>query len=392
MISFIVTALVFLLVLSVLVLIHEWGHFFAARKFGIKVEEFGFGIPPRAWGKKIGETIYSINWLPIGGFVKLYGEDEAGSGSVKVPKGKLPTKELDRAFFSKPVWQRAIVVVAGVVMNALLAFFIYYVFLGVSNFKAEVPLLNDHKFFGVNQVNKIDPTVTLVSPNSPAEQSGMREFSKIQKINGSDVKDVDSFQKIISEQKGKEVTIQLFDLKKKETYTVSVTPRVNPPKDQGALGIGFGIPVAELSYETPTQKLFSGIVHPVNLMVYNFDILGDLIGFSVRERDARPLGEAVSGPVGIASLVGDILGLPAAEAAKQLLNLAGILSISLAFFNILPIPALDGGRLFFILFEGVTGKKVSPRIEGYAHTIGMAVLLTLILLITFKDIFQLFTR
>src|SRR2546430_12793425 len=107
----ILTALVFLLILSVLVLIHEAGHYFVAKKFGIKVEEFGFGLPPRLWGKKIGETIYSINWLPIGGFVKLFGEDEAGSGKISLKSSQPKTGNLKRAFFARPVWQRALVVV-----------------------------------------------------------------------------------------------------------------------------------------------------------------------------------------------------------------------------------------------------------------------------------------
>jgi regulator of sigma E protease len=119
----IVTALVFLLILSILVLIHEFGHFLVAKKFGIRVEEFGYGFPPRVWGKKIGETLYSINLLPIGGFVKLYGEDEAGAG--RIGKGKHPVesakKDLHRAFFARPAWQRALVVVAGVLMNVALA-------------------------------------------------------------------------------------------------------------------------------------------------------------------------------------------------------------------------------------------------------------------------------
>src|SRR3982751_1732887 len=115
----ILTLFVFLILLSILVLIHELGHYLVARKLNIKVEEFGFGFPPRAWGKKIGETIYSVNWLPIGGFVKLYGEDEAGGGSIKLNKAeKLPDEK--RAFYSRPVYQRALVVVAGVVMNVLL--------------------------------------------------------------------------------------------------------------------------------------------------------------------------------------------------------------------------------------------------------------------------------
>src|SRR3990172_5705628 len=144
----IITILVFLLLLSVLVLIHEAGHFFVAKKFGILVEEFGFGFPPRMFSFKKGETMYSINWLPIGGFVKLYGEDEAGGGSVKIrnPKSEIRKQDIKRAFFARSVGQRAAVVVAGVVMNTLLAIIIFYVYMGVSGFRTELPLLKDHTF------------------------------------------------------------------------------------------------------------------------------------------------------------------------------------------------------------------------------------------------------
>jgi regulator of sigma E protease len=146
-----------------------------------------------------------------------------------------------------------------------------------------------------------------------------------------------------------------------------------------------------LSYDTPEQKLLSGFTHPANLMAYNFDILGTLIGVSVKEKTVEPISQGVSGPVGIFSLVGTIVDIPnVKEKVLQLLNLSGLLSISLAFFNILPIPGLDGGRLFFIAIEAVTRRKVNQRIEGYAHTIGMLLLIALIILVTFKDIGQLF--
>ena len=150
------TILVFLLILTVLVILHEAGHYFVAKKFGIKVEEFGFGLPPRMWGKKIGETIYSINWLPIGGFVKLFGEDEAGAGRIETKKEETPVKpkDLKRAYFARPAWQRFLIVVAGIVMNAFLAVVIYYVFLSASGFKAELPLLGQHTFFLTNQTVK----------------------------------------------------------------------------------------------------------------------------------------------------------------------------------------------------------------------------------------------
>jgi len=407
----ILTILVFLIILSVLVLIHEAGHFFVAKKFGIKVEEFGFGFPPRALSFKKGETIYSINWLPIGGFVKLYGEDEAGGGktSLSVSSSKykvssikrdkiLNTKYLihntsvDRAFFAKSVWQRGSVIIAGVVMNSVLAAVIFYVFLGISGFKTELPLLSDYKFFGVHQTNMSEVVISSIAKNSPAEKEGLKPLTKVVAVNGQKILDSKSFVNIVSLNKGREIEISWSNLQTNEIHKTKVTPRVSPPKNEGALGVGlFSLATAVLSYETPIQKVFSGIVHPVNLMSYNLNVMGKLIKTSIEKKTTQPLSAGVSGPIGIASLTGSILEIQnIKEKILALLNLIGILSISLAFFNILPIPALDGGRLFFILIEGVIGRKINQKVESLAHTVGMAALLLLMVLITFKDIQKLF--
>lgn len=393
------TAIVFLLILSVLVLIHEFGHFIMAKKFNIKVEEFGYGLPPRLWGKKIGETIYSINWLPIGGFVKLYGEDDAGAGAVKISQSKLPKKDLERAFFTRSVKQRGAVVVAGVVMNVLLAILIYYIFLGISGFKTNIPLFpgsKDFIFIGANQETQVKSLIiNNISSDSPAEKAGLTPCSEksclaITKVNGEPIKDIKSFTNFIKEHKGEKLRFEFTDLITGEKMEKVIIPRENPPKDQGALGIQFSADeYFVVSYDTFTQRLISGIVHPLSLFIYQFDLLKKLVALSIQERTAEPLGTAVSGPVGIISVVGDIGKFPdIKERILGWLNLAGMLSISLAFFNILPIPALDGGRLFFILIEGISGRKINPKYEALAHTVGMALLLTLILLVTFKDIFQ----
>lgn len=405
-----ITLLVFLLILSVLVLIHEAGHFFVARKFGIKVEEFGFGIPPRAWGKKIGETLYSINWLPIGGFVKLFGEDEAGAGRIANSKSQIANskKDLSRAFFARPVWQRALVVVAGVVMNALLAFLIYYIFLVISGFKTEIPLhplTAEYQFFGVQQTNKLDSLIVVdVLPNSPAAKAGVKSCKvqnnkpvyclELVSISGQKMETVEEFQETLKDSRGKKTTFVWENLADKKKVTTSIIPRVNPPKGQGAIGIRFNTQeVTVLEYKTPLQKLFSGIVHPINVMVYQFDILGQLLKESIVKQDVKPVGSAFSGPVGVFVVTGQVLQIPdVKERLLAVLNLAGLLSASLALFNILPIPALDGGRLFFILLEGITGRKVNQKTEALIHSVGMVMLLGLILLITFKDIFQFFIK
>jgi len=382
------TILVFLLILSVIVLIHELGHFFVAKKLGIKVEEFGFGFPPRVFGIKRGETVYSINWLPIGGFVKLYGEDEAGGGKLKVQSTKLKVTDEKRAFFARSIPQRAAVVVAGIVMNVLLAIVIFYLFLTASGFKTELPLLGNFRFFGVNQSEKTEIIISAVSKNSPAQNAGLAPYSQIVSLNGEKITDASLLTRIINANKGKEIEVSWQDPKTKKISTASLTPRVFPPPKEGAIGIAFfGVKTAVLSYDTLPQKIASGVIHPANLLVYNLSIMVKLIGISFEEKTLVPVSEGVSGPIGIYSLVATILKIPSMkESVLQILHLAGILSISLAFFNILPIPALDGGRLFFIGMEVALGKKISRRIEGHAHAVGMVILLTLILLITFKDI------
>jgi regulator of sigma E protease len=392
----ILTLIVFLLILSVLVLIHEAGHYFVAKKFGIKVEEFGFGFPltPPLWQKKIGETVYSFYPLLIGGFVKLYGEDEAGSGKIAVKETKASKADEHRAFYSRPLWQRISVVVAGVVMNALLAAVVYYVFLFMGNFHTQLPLIGEHKFFGVNQSVTSQIVISEVAKNSPAASAGITPFSTITSLNGKNVTDMEAFAASIKANAGHEITLSWKNEKTGQRYTAQIIPRVNPPKNQGALGVSFyPVRTVNLSYDTPAQKLFSGFVHPTNLMVYNFDALGYLIGISVKEKNVAPVSEGVSGPVGIGYLVGAIIDIPNFnERMMQLLNLVGLLSISLAFFNVLPIPGLDGGRLFFLIIEAVTHKKINPKVEGYIHAVGMVFLLALLLLVTIKDINQFFLR
>lgn len=390
MIAFLLSALVFLLILSVLVLIHEWGHFFVARKFGIKVEEFGFGFPPKAFARKFGETVYSINWLPIGGFVKLYGEDDAGGGSVSL-KPNERVKDEKRAFYAQNVWKRAAVVVAGVVMNAILAVVIFYVFLASSNFQTVLPVMGTYQFIGANQkIIEGEVVVDKVAKGSPAEKIGLTPKAKIISLNGKKIDSTETIISITAQNKGKTVPIVWIDPVSKKTNTAQITPRLNPPKNEGSLGISFPFspgPYIKISYDTPEQKLFSGFIHTANIMPWQLNVMGELITKSMTEKNAAPVADAVSGPVGIGFAVGSILSIPDMRiAVMQLLNLAGVMSVALAFFNVLPIPALDGGRLFFILIEGITRRKVNQKLEGMIHTAGFVVLLGFIILVTAHDL------
>ncbi len=363
-----ITILVFLLILSILVLVHEAGHFFVAKFFKIKVEEFGFGLPPRAFGVKFGETLYSINWLPIGGFVKLYGEDEAGAGkpSFKVQSSKLKVKDSDRAFFAKPAWQRALVVVAGVVMNFVLAVLIISFLFSVVG----VPVPKDKVL------------VSAVIPNAPADKAGLKAGDIIESIDGVKITSSSQLVSITKERLGQPLKLKIKNEKLKINEVI-VTPRKEYPKGEGPMGVAVTQDVTIKKYPW-YQAPFVGIKEALSQTWMIVKGLSTLVSQLIT-KGAVP--QDVAGPVGIAQLTGKVVDI----GPFAVLSFISLLSLNLAIINILPIPALDGGRLFFILFEAVTRKKVNPKFEGYAHTIGMAILLGLIALITLHDLFRVFT-
>ena len=377
------SAIIFIFTLLVLVLIHELGHFLVAKKFGIKVEEFGFGIPPRAWGKKIGETIYSINWLPLGGFVRLLGEDEAESTEVK---RSIKGSSVSRYFSAKPVWERIAVVFAGVMMNFILAWILFYIVLAAKGFKFEVPLIIDHHFIGAEERVEAKVFIAQVASDSPASQVGLKQGEEVIALNNEPVvRDSDLVQKI-KNLSGHEVKLTIKNPQDNSTKTVGVTPRQNPPQGQGPLGVALvEVRLVNLEYKTPTQKLLSGITHSYNVASYSLRVLGTFIKQAFIKKDITPLSQSVAGPVGITSLANSVL----TSSDKPLipyLDFMAMLSLNLAVMNLLPIPALDGGRLFFLLIEAFTKRKVRADVEKWVHTFGMALLLALTLLITLSDI------
>jgi regulator of sigma E protease len=371
--------IVFILTILILVVIHELGHFFAAKFFGIKVLEFGFGIPPKAWGKKWGETLISLNWLPFGGFVRLLGEDDTDKEAL----------ENKRSFASQKPWKKIIVVIAGVVMNLLLAWLIYYVVLSLQNFQTKVPLLTNHKFVGVEQTNEKIVVIGDVAPDSPAQKAGLERGDRITSINGEAVSSSEQLINKTRDHAGQVIKLVLEDVQTKEQRTIEVTPRVDPPAGQGALGVALGsFNVANLEYKTPLQKAFSGPIHGYNLAIYSFDVLGNTLKTAINNKDLKPVSQNVAGPVGITSIVKDILS--SKNPLLPYLDFMAALSLNLAVINILPFPGLDGGRLFFLIIEAITHKKTPAVIEKYVHTVGLALLIGLILLITASDIRKLF--
>lgn len=370
--------LVFIITLLILVLIHEFGHFIMAKKFGIKVLEFGFGLPPRVFGKKFGETLYSLNWLPFGGFVRLLGEDEPAP-----PEDKLSEKS--RYFSDRPVWQRITVVVAGVFMNLILALVVFWGVIGFQSFKVQLPLISEYNFIGADVTTTNMVVTSAVSPNSPAEEAGLKPGERIIEADGKPIEDSNDLITLARSKGGVPISLKVTDLQETSFRTIEVTPRESPPQGQGPLGISLGtFKVANLAYNSLAQKIFSAPTYSINLIGYNGKILGDLISASLQKQDITPVSESVAGPIGITTIVKDIIETE--NPVLPYLNFLAVLSLNLAIINILPFPGLDGGRLFFLIIEGVTRKKPHANFEKYVHTVGLALLLGLVLLITISDI------
>ncbi len=371
------TLLIFLIILSILVIIHEFGHFIVAKRNGVAVEEFGLGIPPRIYGKKIGGTVYSINLLPFGGFVKLLGED---SDDPKLAQNS-------KSLMSKTPWQKSKILLAGVFMNFILAVFLYYTLLISNNFTTPyVSLFFNHKFtFGEEKI--LGTVITGFMEDSPLGNAGVYTGEAILKIDDTEVSNVSEVKDAIKDKLNSDVKLTLLDLRNQSDSgirEVTVQPMLYE-NDSVILGVYLGEAV-ELSYKKPLEKIFSGFLHSYNMLSYSTSSLSKIVGLSVKTRDISPVSQSVSGPVGIYNVVGGILDYSGDRVVTNLIDFGALISLSLAFLNVLPFPALDGGRLVFTVLEGIRGKKVNPNVESKIHGIGMLFLLGFLLLVTIKDI------
>lgn len=349
--NFLQSLIVFLLGLSLLVLVHELGHFIMARKAGIKVEEFGLGFPPKMWSKRRGETVYSVNAIPIGGFVKLYGEDDAVS------------KDVERAFFHKSKLERTLVVIAGVCMNFFLAVFIFSII----------------SYFSGVAVSSGQIRVDAVAPSSPAQMAGVKVGDVVVSVEGEGVSQSQAFKQKIEEQKGKE-TVFTISREGNPNFNLNITPRENPPKGEGALGIAFSD--KKIVYPPFPQRVLVSLANGFHEAFFWINLTVTGVSQAVVQAFQGHKPEGLAGPVGIFQ----ITDFAARQGILSFFGFLGILSVNLAVLNIMPFPALDGGRLLFIIVETLFGRKVLPKFEKYAHAVGMVILLALMLLITFSDI------
>lgn len=374
----ILSVIVFFIILSILVLVHEFGHFVIARLSGVKVEEFALGLPfTRAlWRVRRRDGMYiAIYPVLFGGFVRLLGEEG-------------PEKRSDpESFAHKKPRIRAAILIAGVLMNYLLAILALYVFLSISGFKAFIPDFAKYTFHNSNQTKRV--IVIDVADSSPAKNANLRQGDVIVAVDNIDIRGSDQFKDVIKGKAGSLVHLRYYHQVAIDEKSAEVIPRLDPPQGQGSLGVAIGN-VYEISYETPQQKLFSGITASYDWGIYTVKILSSLFQISLKEHDATPVFSNLSGPVEIFSTVKSLIQIGGMESLLLLIQLVAVMSLNLAIINVLPFPALDGGRLVFVILEGITGKRIRASWEQRIHQVGMAALLTLMVLVSFKDVFKIF--
>jgi len=344
--TILITVAVFIGVLAGLILAHELGHFITAKASGVLVKEFGIGFPPRLLSVKRGETIYSLNAIPLGGFTKMVGEEDP---------------EASRSLAGKPIRTRLLVLSAGSLMNIILPLLLFSIAFMVPHNVVEGQII-----------------ITDIAPNSPAAIAGIEPGDTLLSINGKPIHNIGDLHRYIQLNLGRDTTM-LVQHSDSSTEEVLVTPRWQPPEGQGPVGITISMPDPTVItvQESPLRAVPLAASACIDtFMLFKNGIMTMIIG-------AVPV--EVTGPVGIAQ----ITGMVARAGFSPLMEFAAFLSINLALINIFPLPGLDGGRIVFVLLEWIRrGKRISPKTEGRVHFIGFIALIGTIMVITYQDIIR----
>ena len=337
-----------LLVLTFLVFVHESGHFLVAKRAGIKVEEFGFGFPPRIFSFRHGETRYSVNALPLGGFVKMLGEEGPSH---------------PRSFASQSRWWRAAVLLAGPAANIVLAILLF-----AAAYATGWPT----PAAGIK--------ITQVAEGSPASEAGLLPDDMIISLDGVATGSISELLEITRQNLGRPVPIEVR--RERVTLTREVRPRANPPEGQGPIGIGIGpTRIDRVAHPLP-EALVLGVKQTYQTIGFTFAVPSMILRGLIPLDMARPVG-----PVGIVQITSEATSVSVNSGwLFPVLSVAALISTALAVFNILPIPALDGGRLLFVIIEALRGRRLDPRRAGAIHGMGIAVLLSLIVVVTYLDV------
>lgn len=349
-------SIIFIIIfISILILVHEWGHFFAARKLGVRVDEFGLGFPPKLFSRVRHGVRYSFNLFPFGGFVKIFGEHGEG--------------EDDRSSFaSRPALQRFVILAAGVGMNLILAWVLFSVAAAIG-----LPHISEDESGGA------PISILAVMPGSPAEQAGLKLGDHVLEMRSAEgslrIEKEADVREFAEAWRGEEVMLVIR--RQGEIREFTAVPRVQIPEGEGPLGVVLGRLVIERSpwYLAPVAGIESLVRSTAAIAVGLGTVVADLI-----TEGRAPAG--VSGPIGILLFAQDSRALGIA----YFLQFVGLLSVNLAILNFLPIPALDGGRIFFLLLEKLKGGRINPRVEQAAHLVGFILLVLLMLAVTYQDL------
>jgi regulator of sigma E protease len=365
--------IIFIIILLVLVLVHEFGHFFTAKRFGIRVDEFGFGFPPKLFGIKKGETEYTVNLLPIGGFVKIFGEspDEENMNGA----------DAGRSFVNKPKWQQAIVLFAGIFANFLLAWFLFSI-----GFMSGLPTSVNSSIPGY-ALNDVNLVVVSVALESPAFKAGLKSGDKIVSLTDDKSEEStqnntaitpESLKEFVVKHPGEEISLGYVRGKNTEFNVAKITPDTST-----------GTPTIGISMDqigTAKLPIFMAFYEGAKLTIYVTK--GTVVGLYTLIFDGlqgKGSLDAVTGPVGMVGIVGDAYQF----GFVYLISFAALISINLGIINAIPFPALDGGRLFFLLIEKIKGSPITPKIANTANMIGFGILLLLMAVVTYHDIAKL---
>ncbi len=351
-----ITILSFILVLGIAVLFHELGHFMIAKYVGVKVEEFSIGMGPKIIGTQYGETLYSIRAFPLGGFCKMTGEmpvDDEEANSEEVANYKETLKN-QKCLFQKSVFERFAVIFTGPMMNFILAALLFALIFS---------------FFGVRVDVSSSTTIGQVFPDQPAYNSGLRDGDKILAVNNQSVSDWNQLAIMINKNVNQEISLKVK--RKEQILKLKVTPQLDQQRDVGIIGIS---PVYQREKVNIFKAIWLGIqrtfVYVIGLIIALYQMVtGQIAG-------------DLSGPVKIAQFVGDA----ARSGVLRLLEFSALISVNLGIMNLLPLPALDGGRIVFLAWEAISGKPVDPEKEGMVHFLGFVLLMILFVVILVKDI------
>jgi regulator of sigma E protease len=376
--------IIFFIILLVLVLVHEAGHFFTAKSFGIRVDEFGFGFPPKIFSWKYGETEYSINLLPLGGFVKIFGEsvDEANFVEIGSLDKDATAEKIElarRNMANKPRWQQALVLVAGICANFLLAWILFSV-----GFMSGLPTSVGSEISG-QELSNVSLVVTSVKGMSPAEKAGLKIGDKIVSVqvgeNYTTYVSPDTVISVVIDSEGKEIDIGYTRGKNTEINIAKVIPVVDPVDGKEKIGISMDqIGTAKLPI---FQAFWQGMRLSWSMTKGTVVGLYTLVKEGIQGQGSF---DSVTGPVGMVGIVGDAYKF----GFVYLMSFAALISINLAIINLLPFPALDGGRLLFLLIEKIKGSRINPKVANATNAIGFYILIFLMLIITYHDVVKLF--